>query len=94
MGFFLGNQERVRHKRGKRAISVRATEVLLYIDGVNFTHRYLQHTISGLFPCPHPLHNTHPFIPRPKDYKYIFRALDMREYLMIIFLISHRNHML
>ena len=31
MGFFLGTQERVRNNRGKRAISVRATEVLLYI---------------------------------------------------------------
>ena len=28
--FFLGTQERVRNSRGKRAISVRATEVLLY----------------------------------------------------------------
>ena len=30
-GFFLGTQERVRNSRGKRAISVPATEVLLYI---------------------------------------------------------------
>ena len=30
MGFFLGTQEGVRNSRGKRAISVRATEVLLY----------------------------------------------------------------
>ena len=29
-GFFLGTQERVRNSRGKRAISVRAIEVLLY----------------------------------------------------------------
>ena len=29
--FFLGTQERVRNSRGKRAISVRAIEVLLYI---------------------------------------------------------------
>ena len=29
-GFFLGTQERVRNSRGKRLISVRATEVLLY----------------------------------------------------------------
>ena len=28
--FFLGTQERVRSSRGKRAISVRAIEVLLY----------------------------------------------------------------
>ena len=30
MGFFLGTQERVRNSRGKQAISVRATEVILY----------------------------------------------------------------
>ena len=30
MGFSLGTQERVRLSRGKRAIGVRATEVLLY----------------------------------------------------------------
>ena len=30
--FFLGTQERVRNIRGKRAISVRAIEVLLYVD--------------------------------------------------------------
>ena len=30
MGFFQGTQERVRNSRGKRAISVRATEFLLY----------------------------------------------------------------
>ena len=29
--FFLGTQERVRNSRGKRAISFRATEVLLYL---------------------------------------------------------------
>ena len=28
--FFQGTQERVRNSRGKRAISVRATEILLY----------------------------------------------------------------
>ena len=31
MGFFQGTQERVRNSRGKRAISVRAIEVLLYL---------------------------------------------------------------
>ena len=30
IGFFQGTQERVRNSHGKRAISVRATEVLLY----------------------------------------------------------------
>ena len=29
--FFLGTQERVRHSRGKRGISVRAIEVLMYV---------------------------------------------------------------
>ena len=32
MGFFQGTQERVRDSRGKRAISVRAIEVLLCIS--------------------------------------------------------------
>ena len=31
MGFFQGTQERVRNSHGKRAISVRAIEVLLYL---------------------------------------------------------------
>ena len=31
LGFFPGTKERVRNSRGKRAIRVRATEVLLYI---------------------------------------------------------------
>ena len=31
MGFFQGTQEQVRNSRGKRAISVRAIEVLLYL---------------------------------------------------------------
>ena len=31
MGFFQGTQERVRNSHGKRAISVRAIEVLLYM---------------------------------------------------------------
>ena len=30
-GFFLGTQERVQNSRGKQAISVGATEVLLYL---------------------------------------------------------------
>ena len=30
--FFLGTEERVRNSRGKRAISVRAIEVLLYLN--------------------------------------------------------------
>ena len=32
MGFFHGTQEWVRNSRGKRAISVRAIEVLLYTE--------------------------------------------------------------
>ena len=35
MGFSQGTYDRVRNSRGKRAISVRATEVLLYICGTN-----------------------------------------------------------
>ena len=31
MGFFPGSQERLRNSHGKRAISVRAIEVLLYL---------------------------------------------------------------
>ena len=38
--FFLGTQERVRNSRGKRAISVRATEVLLYVE-----------TMDAIFPA-------------------------------------------
>ena len=41
MGFFLGTQERVRNNRGKRAISVRATEVL-----------YCSYTIVRLYKYP------------------------------------------
>ena len=33
LGCFQGTQERVRNSRGKRAISVRATEGLLFIKG-------------------------------------------------------------
>ena len=32
MGFFLGSQERVRNSRGKRAISVRATEAFCLVS--------------------------------------------------------------
>ena len=38
MGFFLGTQERVRNSRDKRAISVRATEVLLYLQDFDFVN--------------------------------------------------------
>ena len=34
MGFFLGTQDQVRDSSGKRAISVRATEVLLYMQKI------------------------------------------------------------
>ena len=33
----LGAQEQARNSRGKRAISARETEVLLYLDGVGTT---------------------------------------------------------
>ena len=43
MRFFQGTQERVRNSRGKRAISVRATEVLLYY--LNFKQILVQQGI-------------------------------------------------
>ena len=46
MGFLLGTQERVRNIRGTRAISVRATEVLLYVL-LLFVH----HTLSFIIFC-------------------------------------------
>ena len=42
MGFFQGTQERVRNSRSKRAISVRATEVRLYV------HEVLVNRLGGL----------------------------------------------
>ena len=48
IGVFLGTQEQVRKSRGKRAISVRATEVLLY-SGTDFLANVAQ-TIP--FPAP------------------------------------------
>ena len=44
--FFPGTQERVRNSRGKRAISVRATEVLLYVESLILT---IQVTIKAGF---------------------------------------------
>ena len=35
MGFFQGTQERIRNSRGKRAINVRAIEVLLFVKYAN-----------------------------------------------------------
>ena len=56
MGFFPGNQERVRNSRGKRAISVRAIDVLLYIWLCEYERRYVMvnmwlntNTYEGLF---------------------------------------------
>ena len=49
LGFFLETPEQVRNSRGKRAISVRATEVLLYVF---FSSRKIQtvlHMILSLF---------------------------------------------
>ena len=39
MGFFQGTQERIRNRRGKRAISVRAIEVLLYVPTWNLKEK-------------------------------------------------------
>ena len=38
MGFFQGTQARVQNSHGKRAISVRATEVLLYLVRFMFSY--------------------------------------------------------
>ena len=38
MGFFQGTQKRVRKSRGKRAISVQATIVLLYHAGLDIVN--------------------------------------------------------
>ena len=46
--FFQGNKERVRNIRGKRAISVRAIEVLLYNTAVPTITR-LRETFTVLF---------------------------------------------
>ena len=40
MGFFQGTQERVRNSCGKRAISVRATEGILYMQFVCYSQRH------------------------------------------------------
>ena len=45
MGFFQVTQKRVRNSHGKRAISVRAIEVLLYLFFITFpSHYYLNGT--------------------------------------------------
>ena len=41
--FFLGTQERVRNSRGKRAIGVRAIEVLLYLCTIQQAVKQHQH---------------------------------------------------
>ena len=46
IGFFQGTQRRVRNSRGKRAIGVRATEILQYI-----LLRFLAYTLLYFFPC-------------------------------------------
>ena len=43
--FLQGTQERVRNSRGKRAISVRATEVLLYLETTKRVI-FIVHTLS------------------------------------------------
>ena len=47
-GFFLGTQELIRNSRGKRAISVRATEVLLYVSKRLYTDDGLGERYSGV----------------------------------------------
>ena len=41
LGFFQGTQERIRTSRGKRAISVRAIEVLLYHEVLSYLSKEL-----------------------------------------------------
>ena len=53
MGFFQRTRERVRNSRGKRAISVRATEVSLYSEGMHI-HNFsplLQRETIFITPC-------------------------------------------
>ena len=53
MFFFLGTEERVRNSHGKRAINIRAIEVLLYVliilNTVNILH-FKWNVISGQVP--------------------------------------------
>ena len=49
MDFFLGTQERVRNSRGKRAISVRATEVQLYLLNFSNSNFYRYDKLRKLF---------------------------------------------
>ena len=44
IGFFQGTKKRVRNSHGKRAISVRATEVLLYIHCILTSHEIFRLT--------------------------------------------------
>ena len=48
---FQGTQERVRNSRGKRAISVRATEVLLYLNSVYRGIIYIVQAFNKLHYC-------------------------------------------
>ena len=47
--FYLGTQARVRNSHGKRAISVRAIEVLLYIDDKTSVAFSLSFSIFEIF---------------------------------------------
>ena len=53
MGFFPGIQERVRNSRGKRAISVLATEVVLYIATVDSRYLEIKGTLRNTSRYPH-----------------------------------------
>ena len=48
---FQGTQERIRNSRGKRAISVRATEVLLYVvrDMETFMSHHMESKLNQVF---------------------------------------------
>ena len=49
MCLLQGTQERFRNSRGKRAINIRATEVLLYSDQERFNYRKSQQTMSNQY---------------------------------------------
>ena len=68
MSFFLGTQERVRNSRGKRAISVRATEVQLYILSLVYNGSQM---------------NSRPPITSSMDYPEEIRIPDVFEMLCI-----------
>ena len=50
LGFMLGSQEHVRNNRGKRAVSIRATEDLLYFQLFHRSHNRKENVSFPNFP--------------------------------------------